>query len=341
MLPKKVKINKKDRYIFKKIYKHDDCDFIIVTYLKYLLSETHMFLNDMDPNKSPILTEQVLGRKKESYDNGLCLAENLEMQSKFFKKALIESEDDLEVEYGSLLKPNLIGLLKNVEYNFYLIHPFLTILKEKYESKFQGIYLIIDDTMNNIKIIKEIYRKDNELKEELNGIENFEKNKKEKFKVYEFRVSFDVDERVFRKIKIRDDNSLKVFAYAILESINFDDDHLYQFNIDNEYGKEVFVSDGEGKQSVDIPLKDINLKERQLFHFWYDFGDNWFFNITVEKIEEKNSYSRPRVIERKGRIKQHRDIEDEEKYCYSIEDETSPHNSHNKDNNQINLDYFK
>ena len=59
----------------------------------------------------------------------------------------------------------------------------------------------------------------------------------------------------------------------------------------------------ELKDAKDIKLKHIISRENQRMEFQYDFGDNWRFNIVLEKIfEDKNIRGNelPRVIEGEG-----------------------------------------
>jgi len=131
---------------------------------------------------------------------------------------------------------------------------------------------------------------------------------KENFKVYQLRVAFDRDNNIFRVIKIRDDNSLEDLANRILKSINFDDDHLYLFNMDNNYynGTNTYQrAYHDLKKSEKVLLREIGLEEKQVFQLWYDFGEDWFFSIIVEKIEDSSRFKKARVVSSQGKLKQY------------------------------------
>jgi len=57
------------------------------------------------------------------------------------------------------------------------------------------------------------------------------------------------------------------------------------------------------KDAKDIKLKDILNEENERMEFQYDFGDNWRFNIILEKIFKDESISGkdlPKVIDGEG-----------------------------------------
>ncbi|MDR0913385.1 MAG: plasmid pRiA4b ORF-3 family protein [Methanobrevibacter sp.] len=136
-------------------------------------------------------------------------------------------------------------------------------------------------------------------------------------KVYQLIVIPDMDNTVFRVIRINGKSTLKKLAEFILESIDFDNDHMYLFNMDNNYygGVNTYSliprEENPKDESVKTTLDKLNLKKGQLFQFWFDFGDDWFFTISVEKIENDDSYKQPVVIDSEGNLSQYGEMDDE------------------------------
>lgn len=49
-------------------------------------------------------------------------------------------------------------------------------------------------------------------------------------------------------------------------------------------------------------LDDLNLKVERAFGYWFDFGDDWFHQVQVERIEQAiPTVTYPRVIKRVGK----------------------------------------
>ena len=112
-----------------------------------------------------------------------------------------------------------------------------------------------------------------------------------------------------RVIEIPEDLSLDDLHRAIQGAVEFGNDHPYEFYA----GRQPFsrkVTYGEPPESpfdipefADIPLNQVfPLPERMKLHYWFDFGDDWTFQITkgrkVKPPEAGVEY--PRVIESVG-----------------------------------------
>ena len=88
----------------------------------------------------------------------------------------------------------------------------------------------------------------------------------------------------------KNDNLLKIGQYGCI----FEDDYIIP-RLDKRYR--------ELKDAKDVKLKHILDRENEKMEFQYDFGDNWCFNIVLEKIfEDENILGKdlPRVIEGEG-----------------------------------------
>ena len=119
---------------------------------------------------------------------------------------------------------------------------------------------------------------------------------------------------VYRVIEISGEHSLDDLCGVILSSFDFIDEHLYEFCMDNRmYSDCSYQSDPEsGEPSTRVKLDKMGLVAKQKFSLHYDFGDDWMFVITVQKIEETQEKVAPKVIKEKGAIEQYPDWDEDE-----------------------------
>ncbi len=116
---------------------------------------------------------------------------------------------------------------------------------------------------------------------------------------------------ISRWIEIRGDQTLEKLHEAIFQAYDRWEEHLYEFQL----GKRPFDPDGPSygvpdessgkKESGDArttTLDDLGLKPERAFGYCFDFGDNWFHQIQVERIEKAiPTVTYPRVIKRVGK----------------------------------------
>lgn len=116
---------------------------------------------------------------------------------------------------------------------------------------------------------------------------------------------------ICRVIEIRGDQTLEQLHDAIFQAYDRWDNHEYEF----QFGKRSFDPDGPNygvsgqqpgkKQDGDArtaTLDDLELKPGRVFGYWFDFGDNWYHHIQVERIERAiPTVTYPRVIRRVGK----------------------------------------
>jgi hypothetical protein len=119
--------------------------------------------------------------------------------------------------------------------------------------------------------------------------------------VFVFRVSLG---KVWRRIAIPADLTLDDLMGTILESVNFDDDHLYEFTYRNRFGASVHANhpfDEEGPHGDEVRIGEVPLSPGQSMKLVYDFGDNWQFDVKLERIDPPNKrMKKPRVLEKHG-----------------------------------------
>jgi hypothetical protein len=116
---------------------------------------------------------------------------------------------------------------------------------------------------------------------------------------------------VSRTIEIRGDQTLEQLHHAIFEAFDRFDEHLYEF----QFGKRPFDPKGPNYGIPDpserkkgygdarkTTLDALGLKPDRVFGYLFDFGDEWFHQIQVERIEQAiPTVTYPRVIKRVGK----------------------------------------
>ena len=151
----------------------------------------------------------------------------------------------------------------------------------------------------------------------------------------------DYEPIIWRRFEVMNDITVARLAYILMAIFEMHGSHLYKFEVNeldnyitnhlehyNKYFKdyddtekffrigqygcifddeEIIPEDDkkyrELKNAKDVKLKHIIYEENQKMEFQYDFGDNWCFNIILEKIFEDDSISGrdlPRVIDGEG-----------------------------------------
>lgn len=129
---------------------------------------------------------------------------------------------------------------------------------------------------------------------------------------YELKITLDCNKKIYRVLRICGSDTLNNLSNIILSSFDFNDEHLYLFNLDNvKYSDNAYYCMPEyGDQSADIPIDQLQLAENQKILYLYDFGDEWVFRILVQKIECEENYSKPVVVKSIGEIEQYHDYEE-------------------------------
>ncbi len=111
--------------------------------------------------------------------------------------------------------------------------------------------------------------------------------------VYVFKVT--VWKNVWRRIAISGDLMLDRLSDTILNAFKFDNDHLYRFIYIDRFGIERHIDHPmlyEGRRhDEDLPLltnaariRDVPLRLGTSMIFYFDFGDQWEFEVLLEEI---------------------------------------------------------
>jgi hypothetical protein len=115
--------------------------------------------------------------------------------------------------------------------------------------------------------------------------------------------------KTYRLLQIDGLNTLADLCNLILEAFDFDHEHLYCFKIDNgmfieNYFHPAFAQEA-GELSADETIESL-IEEDTAILLHYDFGDDWYFEISPVSIEEASQQAEPKILESHGKLKQYR-----------------------------------
>jgi hypothetical protein len=136
--------------------------------------------------------------------------------------------------------------------------------------------------------------------------------------IFVFKVALAGSEEIWRRIAIRGGQTLDDLHEAIFEAFDRFDEHLYSFYFPKpgskgrarirdaqEYACSYMAEDpswGEpGVKTTDAKVTSLGLTPRRKLYYLFDFGDEWWHEITVEKTDapaEKGRY--PRILDKHG-----------------------------------------
>jgi hypothetical protein len=118
---------------------------------------------------------------------------------------------------------------------------------------------------------------------------------------YIFKVSLG---RIWRRIAVAADMTLDDLATSILNAYEFDFDHLYEFTYPSRFGWTMHAHhpylEG-GPYATEVLIGDLPLKPGGSMTYLYDFGDNWQFDVTLERIDPPDpQLTEPALLEEHG-----------------------------------------
>ena len=119
------------------------------------------------------------------------------------------------------------------------------------------------------------------------------------------------NKEISRVIEIRGDQTLEDLHHAIFKAYDRWEEHLYEFQFGKRpfdpegpnYGFPLQAEEGEtdGRRST-TKLDDLDLKPERVFRLPVDFGDDWFHQVQVDRIEQAiATVTYPRVMKRVGK----------------------------------------
>ena len=126
-------------------------------------------------------------------------------------------------------------------------------------------------------------------------------------KIYQFRVSIIGIPKVYRIIEASETCTFDDLHDLIFQAFERFDPHLYSFFITRKDTKnmraiydspeithpmnvEDIMGFGRMKRSTDkTRIRDVGLNEKDVFHYLFDFGDDWWHRIKVQNVGETKS----------------------------------------------------
>ena len=120
-----------------------------------------------------------------------------------------------------------------------------------------------------------------------------------------FRVSLG---KMWRMIAMPADATVDALVHWILRSVEFGNDHLYEFIYRNRLGATVSLYHpymDEGPYTDEVLIRALPLELGQRMELHYDFGDNWRFAVNLERIEPRDAKIKaPGILEKHGKSPQ-------------------------------------
>lgn len=121
--------------------------------------------------------------------------------------------------------------------------------------------------------------------------------------IFIFKVS--LAKNLWRTVAISGEHDLDALSAIILSAYDFDNDHLYRFIYKNRSGIEININHPfleDGKFTSEVRVGDLPLAVGDALFFNFDFGDDWYFELTLEQIDSlpKGKRPRPKILEKKG-----------------------------------------
>ena len=135
------------------------------------------------------------------------------------------------------------------------------------------------------------------------------------------KVALEGDKAIWRRIAFRGDQSLDDVHDAIYRAFDRFDEHLYSFYFPTpgskgrarvrnavEYACPQISEDPDSffdvrpRNAAEALLLTLALKPRQVFLYMFDYGDEWWHDITVEQVDataERDKY--PKILEKHGK----------------------------------------
>ena len=119
----------------------------------------------------------------------------------------------------------------------------------------------------------------------------------------------------YRVIEIDGSENLDTLCYTILFHFDFTFEHMYEFSLDGRLFTDytiICVSD-EGQPTTDhVIIDQLGLVKGSKFWFHYDFGDDWVFVITVQKVTAADAPEKPKLLRSKGEVEQYPEWDDDD-----------------------------
>ncbi|MEY2832416.1 MAG: hypothetical protein RLZZ574_1674, partial [Cyanobacteriota bacterium] len=116
-----------------------------------------------------------------------------------------------------------------------------------------------------------------------------------------FKVSW---QQIRRRIAISSDMTLWDLSQLILQSFDFDCDHLDMFSYKNQLGRTVQIVHpymNDSPSTDEVKIGDLPLAVGSVMEYLFDFGDNWEFQLQLEEIKSDRRSGYGEIIGSEGK----------------------------------------
>jgi hypothetical protein len=97
---------------------------------------------------------------------------------------------------------------------------------------------------------------------------------------------------------------LDALANTIIGAFKFTHDHLYRFSYRNRFGVETLANHpymDDGPWASEVRVGDVPLQEGQSMTYLYDFGDQWEFDVALERVDPPDAANNdPTILDARG-----------------------------------------
>ena len=138
--------------------------------------------------------------------------------------------------------------------------------------------------------------------------------------VFVFKVALQAQKKIWRRIALRSDQTLDNFHDCIFGAFDRYDEHLYSFYLlplgskgrralmeAVEYTCPFVLEEPdpfglmEAENASETTIGSLGLEPKRQLRYLFDFGDDWWHEITVEQIDgTPDDEEYPRVVEKRG-----------------------------------------
>ncbi|PZO14657.1 MAG: hypothetical protein DCF25_14675 [Leptolyngbya foveolarum] len=115
---------------------------------------------------------------------------------------------------------------------------------------------------------------------------------------------------LYRTIEIKGSNTLADLHDIIFAAFDREEEHLYEFQLGGKmpndpqakrYGMPIPNDPDSPKDAAKATITSLKLRPEDIFGYWFDFGDDWWHQVDVAKVEPqapKGKY--PKIIKSVG-----------------------------------------
>lgn len=121
---------------------------------------------------------------------------------------------------------------------------------------------------------------------------------------YTFKITSPYHTKFWRTVKVDAQHTLHDLHLIIQRAINFDNDHLYSFYMDNKSRSKFGYHSPFGMQrplTTEVQIGELSWREGQRILYLFDYGDDWEFTVEMVKHETVDApLELPIVVDSKG-----------------------------------------